>query len=163
MGKILAEGEGEVQEYIDICDYATGLSRMFSGKVIPSESAYAKVITQLMFSLAGLLFVDKIQPKIIETSLRNKHLSIKTLICNYIGKISGIMYVVFFRARAYAFGTVEPPGCRRSHHSIQLPRGCVWLEQCYCIDLWQHSGLVSVKIKHIHYQANLFCTGKKLH
>ncbi|KAJ3073872.1 Alpha-aminoadipic semialdehyde dehydrogenase [Quaeritorhiza haematococci] len=37
MGKILPEGIGEVQEYIDICDYATGLSRMFSGKVIPSE------------------------------------------------------------------------------------------------------------------------------
>jgi aldehyde dehydrogenase family 7 protein A1 len=37
MGKILAEGEGEVQEYIDICDYATGLSRMFAGQVIPSE------------------------------------------------------------------------------------------------------------------------------
>ena len=38
MGKILPEGEGEVQEYIDICDYATGLSRMFAGKVLPSES-----------------------------------------------------------------------------------------------------------------------------
>ncbi|RWS12975.1 aldehyde dehydrogenase-like protein [Dinothrombium tinctorium] len=37
MGKIIAEGEGEVQEYIDICDYAVGLSRMFEGKVIPSE------------------------------------------------------------------------------------------------------------------------------
>lgn len=37
MGKISAEGLGEVQEYIDICDYATGLSRMFEGKVIPSE------------------------------------------------------------------------------------------------------------------------------
>lgn len=37
MGKILPEGEGEVQEYIDICDYAVGLSRMFEGKVIPSE------------------------------------------------------------------------------------------------------------------------------
>jgi aldehyde dehydrogenase family 7 protein A1 len=37
MGKILPEGEGEVQEYIDICDYAVGLSRMFAGKVIPSE------------------------------------------------------------------------------------------------------------------------------
>jgi aldehyde dehydrogenase family 7 protein A1 len=37
MGKILSEGEGEVQEYIDICDYATGLSRMFSGQVLPSE------------------------------------------------------------------------------------------------------------------------------
>lgn len=37
MGKIAAEGEGEVQEYIDICDYAVGLSRTLSGKVIPSE------------------------------------------------------------------------------------------------------------------------------
>lgn len=37
MGKILAEGIGEVQEYVDICDYATGLSRMFSGSIIPSE------------------------------------------------------------------------------------------------------------------------------
>ena len=37
MGKIVPEGVGEVQEYVDICDYAVGLSRMFSGKVIPSE------------------------------------------------------------------------------------------------------------------------------
>ncbi len=29
MGKILPEGLGEVQEAIDICDYAVGLSRMF--------------------------------------------------------------------------------------------------------------------------------------
>jgi len=37
MGKILSEGEGEVQEYIDICDYACGLSRMLNGQIIPSE------------------------------------------------------------------------------------------------------------------------------
>ena len=37
MGKILAEGLGEVQEFIDICDYAVGLSRTLSGKMIPSE------------------------------------------------------------------------------------------------------------------------------
>jgi aldehyde dehydrogenase family 7 protein A1 len=37
MGKILPEGLGEVQEYIDICDYAVGLSRTFAGSVIPSE------------------------------------------------------------------------------------------------------------------------------
>ncbi|UYV76418.1 ALDH7A1 [Cordylochernes scorpioides] len=37
MGKILPEAEGEVQEYIDICDYAVGLSRMLEGKVFPSE------------------------------------------------------------------------------------------------------------------------------
>jgi aldehyde dehydrogenase family 7 protein A1 len=37
MGKILAEGIGEVQEFIDICDLAVGLSRSINGKVIPSE------------------------------------------------------------------------------------------------------------------------------
>lgn len=37
MGKILAEGIGEIQEYIDICDYAIGLSRSINGQVIPSE------------------------------------------------------------------------------------------------------------------------------
>jgi len=37
MGKIVPEGVGEVQEYVDICDYAVGLSRMMEGKVIPSE------------------------------------------------------------------------------------------------------------------------------
>jgi len=37
MGKIVPEGIGEVQEYVDICEYAVGLSRMLNGKVIPSE------------------------------------------------------------------------------------------------------------------------------
>jgi len=36
-GKIKAEGDGEVQEAIDICDLACGYSRCISGKVIPSE------------------------------------------------------------------------------------------------------------------------------
>lgn len=37
VGKILPEAIGEVQEFIDICDYAVGLSRMFSGHLFPSE------------------------------------------------------------------------------------------------------------------------------
>ncbi|MGH0171246.1 UNVERIFIED_CONTAM: hypothetical protein FKN15_060574 [Acipenser sinensis] len=37
MGKIFVEGVGEVQEYIDVCDYAVGLSRMIGGPVLPSE------------------------------------------------------------------------------------------------------------------------------
>jgi aldehyde dehydrogenase family 7 protein A1 len=37
MGKIKSEGLGEVQEYIDICDMATGMSRTIEGKVLPSE------------------------------------------------------------------------------------------------------------------------------
>jgi aldehyde dehydrogenase family 7 protein A1 len=40
MGKILPEGVGEVQEFIDICDYAVGLSRMYEGKILPSERMY---------------------------------------------------------------------------------------------------------------------------
>lgn len=37
MGKILTEGLGEVQEAVDICEYAVGLSRSLNGLVIPSE------------------------------------------------------------------------------------------------------------------------------
>jgi aldehyde dehydrogenase (NAD+) len=37
MGKILPEGEGEVQEMIDICDFAVGLSRQLYGLTMPSE------------------------------------------------------------------------------------------------------------------------------
>ncbi|MCG3126590.1 MAG: NAD/NADP-dependent betaine aldehyde dehydrogenase [Phycisphaerae bacterium] len=37
MGKIAAEGEGEVQEMIDICDFACGLSRQLYGLSMHSE------------------------------------------------------------------------------------------------------------------------------
>jgi len=37
MGKVLAEGEGEVQEMIDICDFACGLSRQLYGLTTHSE------------------------------------------------------------------------------------------------------------------------------
>ncbi|MBT8337195.1 MAG: aldehyde dehydrogenase family protein [Gemmatimonadetes bacterium] len=37
MGKIFAEGKGEVQEMIDICDFAVGLSRQLYGLTVASE------------------------------------------------------------------------------------------------------------------------------
>jgi aldehyde dehydrogenase (NAD+) len=37
VGKILVEGKGEVQEMIDICDFAVGLSRQLYGSTIASE------------------------------------------------------------------------------------------------------------------------------
>ncbi len=37
MGKIVEEGKGEVQEMIDICDFAVGQSRMLYGKTMHSE------------------------------------------------------------------------------------------------------------------------------
>ena len=36
-GKILSEGQGEVQEMIDICDFAVGLSRQLYGLTIATE------------------------------------------------------------------------------------------------------------------------------
>jgi aldehyde dehydrogenase (NAD+) len=36
-GKIISEGLGEVQEMIDICAFATGLSRQLAGLTLPSE------------------------------------------------------------------------------------------------------------------------------
>jgi len=36
-GKISSEGAGEVQEMIDICDFAVGLARQVGGRTLPSE------------------------------------------------------------------------------------------------------------------------------
>ncbi len=45
-GKILAEGAGEVQEMIDICDFATGLSRQLHGLAIASERPGHRMMEQ---------------------------------------------------------------------------------------------------------------------
>lgn len=44
VGKIYSEGQGEVQESIDICDYAVGLSRIYSGQIINSERAQHTIL-----------------------------------------------------------------------------------------------------------------------
>ena len=41
VGKIKAEGDGEVQEMIDMADFAVGLSRMLYGQTMHSERAAA--------------------------------------------------------------------------------------------------------------------------
>jgi aldehyde dehydrogenase (NAD+) len=46
MGKILAEGKGEVQEMIDIADFAVGLSRQLYGLTIASERAEHRMYEQ---------------------------------------------------------------------------------------------------------------------
>lgn len=46
MGKILTEGEGEVQEMIDIADFAVGLSRQLYGKTMQSERASHRMYEQ---------------------------------------------------------------------------------------------------------------------
>jgi len=46
MGKILAEGEGEVQEMIDIADFAVGLSRQLYGLTMHSERAKHRMYEQ---------------------------------------------------------------------------------------------------------------------
>ncbi|MFO1513966.1 MAG: aldehyde dehydrogenase family protein [Verrucomicrobiota bacterium] len=45
-GKIIAEGQGEVQEMIDICEFAVGLSRQLYGLTIASERANHRMMEQ---------------------------------------------------------------------------------------------------------------------
>lgn len=45
-GKILAEGKGEVQEMIDIADFAVGLSRQLYGLTMPSERPQHRMYEQ---------------------------------------------------------------------------------------------------------------------
>src|SRR5580698_395638 len=46
MGKIRAEGEGEVQEMIDMCDFAVGLSRQLYGLTMASERPLHRMFEQ---------------------------------------------------------------------------------------------------------------------
>ena len=46
MGKIKAEGDGEVQEMIDICDFAVGLSRQLYGLTMHSERSQNRMYEQ---------------------------------------------------------------------------------------------------------------------
>lgn len=46
MGKIIAEGIGEVQEVIDIADFAVGLSRQLHGLTMQSERPYHRMYEQ---------------------------------------------------------------------------------------------------------------------
>ena len=45
-GKLLAEGEGEIQEIIDICEFAVGLSRQLYGLTMQSERPMHRMYEQ---------------------------------------------------------------------------------------------------------------------
>ncbi|NUM48684.1 MAG: aldehyde dehydrogenase family protein, partial [Anaerolineales bacterium] len=56
MGKIRAEGHGEVQEMIDICDFAVGLSRQLYGLTMQSERPQHRMYEQwLPLGIIGLI------------------------------------------------------------------------------------------------------------
>jgi len=57
MGKIQQEGEGEIQEFIDVCDMASGLSRVIpTGLVLPSERTGHTIIeTYNPLGLIGII------------------------------------------------------------------------------------------------------------
>jgi aldehyde dehydrogenase (NAD+) len=55
-GKLLAEGEGEVQEMIDICEFAVGLSRQLHGLTIASERpAHRMMETWHPYGVCGVI------------------------------------------------------------------------------------------------------------
>jgi len=55
-GKVTSEGEGEVQEMIDICDFAVGLSRQLHGLTIASERPGHRMMEQwLPLGVVGVI------------------------------------------------------------------------------------------------------------
>ncbi|VDM54132.1 unnamed protein product [Angiostrongylus costaricensis] len=78
MGKISAEGVGEVQEYVDICDYATGLSRSLNGQILPSERPGHALLEQWNPLGTSLMMIA-----LIETVLRANNLptGLCSLVC----------------------------------------------------------------------------------
>jgi aldehyde dehydrogenase (NAD+) len=55
-GKIISEGRGEVQEMIDICGFAAGLSRQLAGLTLPSErSAHRLMETWHPLGVIGVI------------------------------------------------------------------------------------------------------------
>jgi aldehyde dehydrogenase family 7 protein A1 len=63
VGKIEAEGIGEVQEYIDICDYAVGLSRTLAGQVLPSGDV---CVRERRLSFVTLRLTERANHSILE-------------------------------------------------------------------------------------------------
>ncbi|MEI8324934.1 MAG: aldehyde dehydrogenase family protein [Betaproteobacteria bacterium] len=56
VGKVASEGEGEVQEMIDICDFAVGLSRQLYGLTIASERPGHRMMEQwLPLGVVGII------------------------------------------------------------------------------------------------------------
>ncbi|MBT8144187.1 MAG: aldehyde dehydrogenase family protein, partial [Gammaproteobacteria bacterium] len=56
MGKIKAEGDGEVQEMIDIADFAVGQSRMLYGNTMHSERPHHRMYEQWHpFGVVGII------------------------------------------------------------------------------------------------------------
>ncbi|MDI1430856.1 L-piperidine-6-carboxylate dehydrogenase [Polyangium sorediatum] len=124
MGKITAEGEGEVQEMIDVCDFACGLSRQLHGLTMHSERPRHRmyeqwhplgvigVITAFNFPVAvwswnaaiaavcGDTTVWKPSPKTPLTAIATTHLAAR--VC----RESGVDPAVF----SLAFGSVEDVG-----------------------------------------------------
>ncbi|KAG6501080.1 hypothetical protein ZIOFF_040948 [Zingiber officinale] len=80
MGKILPEGIGEVQEIIDMCDYAVGLSRQLNGSIIPSER---EILTLLAFNFLNFypilsnLFNEKVGSTELEAIWGPNHMMLE--------------------------------------------------------------------------------------
>uniref|UniRef100_A0A453KUF3 Aldehyde dehydrogenase domain-containing protein n=1 Tax=Aegilops tauschii subsp. strangulata TaxID=200361 RepID=A0A453KUF3_AEGTS len=87
MGKILPEGIGEVQEIIDMCDYAVGLSRQLNGSIIPSERK------TIFFSSYYILMIGSKQGCNI---ISNEMCPFYHIGCNWLREIKGFLYFVLY-------------------------------------------------------------------
>ena len=125
-----------MQEYIDICDYAVGLSRMLPGKIFPSERkdhalwenwnplGVIGVISAFNFPIAVKIFY---------------------LLKNKIFRINSLFAISFIYRNINCVG--------------------LWLEQCDSYGMWKRNNLERVwdhaSNCHSHHKNNISSSGKK--
>ena len=77
MGKSLQEGLGEVQEMIDICDFAVGLSRQLYGRTMASERPDHRLFEQ--YHPLGVTGTRIAYSAALELQLQNKKYALITM------------------------------------------------------------------------------------
>lgn len=133
VGKIKPEGIGEVQEYVDICDYAVGLSRMIDGKVLPSERKICHSLTsQWCSSILICIAMDSFWEK-VDQFFFLKHS--KTVEVRLIENKSCVLTMQLFMTTGRLLHDCFVACVLSLHYHFKL----IWFPALYCVRSWSHT------------------------
>jgi len=145
MGKIVTEGRGEVVEFIDVADYAVGLSRSIGGTVLPSERN-KHFMTEVSHPLGVVGVISAFNfPIAVSTWLAGQSTRLRnpTEFCSHcVGLWLELFPRFHHRKRVHLETKRDHPSLRTSDHqdhhqrprSRRLPRCALWAD-----DRWRQS------------------------
>ena len=139
MGKIVTEGRGEVVEFIDVADYAVGLSRSIGGTVLPSErNKHFKTEVSHPLGVVGVISAFNF-PIAVSTEAGNPLISIRSW--THLDFVTAGLWLELFprihhRKRFHLETKRNHPPLRTSNHqdhhrcprSRRLPWSALWVD-----------------------------------